>query len=120
MQPKIAEYLTIRRSRDKEINSPYLSMNNEGEVLYKYAIIGDLSIIEQMSRDFVKNIYEDNDGPEVLRLYDTGVNFVVYHLIRAWNIWHERTGNVNHGLSVMMFDRKNAKWRENIWYSNRL
>ena len=120
MQPTIAEYLTIRRSRDREISSPYLSMNNDGEVLYKYAINGDFSIIEQMCRDFVKELYEDNNGPEVLRLYDTGVNFVVYHLIRAWNIWHERTGNVNHSLSVMMFDKKNSKWIENIWYTNRL
>lgn len=122
MQPKIAEYLTIRRSRDKEIHSPYLSSNNKGDVLYKYAVTGDFSILESLCRDFVKNIYENEEesAPDILRLYDTGVNFVLFHLIRAWNIWHERTGNVDRSLSVMVFDRKNNRWVENIWYSSRL
>ena len=122
MQPIIAEYLTIRRSRAKEMNSPYLTANNNGDILYKYAVVGDFSILEKVCREFVKNIYENENtsAPDILRLYDTGVNFVLLHLIRAWNIWHERTGNVDRSLSVMMFDRQNNRWVENIWYSSRL
>jgi hypothetical protein len=104
------------------MNNPYLTANNNGDILYKYAVVGDFSILETVCREFVKNIYENEkeSAPDILRLYDTGVNFVLLHLIRAWNIWHERTGNVDCSLSVMMFDRQNNRWVENIWYSSRL
>lgn len=115
MQQEIAEYLTVRRGREKEMNSPYLNMNNDGVVLYKYAFSGSFEIAEKVCRDFIDTLYEDG-GPDVLRLYDTGVNFVLLHLVRAWNVWHERTANVRKSLVVMCHDRKAGTWIPHPWY----
>jgi len=115
MQQDIAEYLTVRRGREKESTSPHLSANNEGRVLYKYAFVGDFGNAERTARDFVTTLY-DSENPDVLYLYDTGVNYVLLHLIRAWNNWHERTGNVKKSLIVMCYDKKENRWTENPWY----
>lgn len=120
MQQKIAEYLTVRRGREKEASSPQLNSNNNGDVLYKYAFVGDFDSPERTARNFVKRLYEDeNNSPDELYLYDTGVNFVLLHLLIAWNNWHERTGNVRKSLYIMSYDKKQGKWKDTAWYAYR-
>jgi len=120
MQQNIAEYLTVRRGREKEASSPQLNSNNNGDVLYKYAFVGDFDSPERTARNFVKRLYEDeNNSPDELYLYDTGVNYVLLHLLIAWNNWHERTGNVRKSLYIMSYDKKQGKWKDTAWYAYR-
>mgnify|MGYP000299499902 CR=1 FL=1 len=114
------EYLSTKRGLDEFGRPRHSTMNNDGGLLVNYALTGDFAIIEEMSREFVNGLYErDGDKPFHLLLYDTGVGYALFHLIRAWNQWHETTYNVDNTMSVMFYDKGMGEWIEHTWYGKR-
>ena len=119
MSIKTLEFLSTKRGKDEFGRSRHSETNNSGGLLVDYAISGDFSIIERLSREFVGGLYAKNEEPIHLLLYDTGVGYALFHLIRAWNQWHETTYNVDNTMSVMFYDRSVGMWIENAWYGKR-
>lgn len=119
MSVKTLEFLSTRRGRDEFGRLPHSELTNSGELLTSYALNGDFSIIEQMSRDFVTELYASENEPFHLRIYNTGVGYALFHLIRAWNQWHETSYNVHNTMSLMFYDRTLGQWVEHPWYGTR-
>ena len=119
MSKDTLEYLSTKRGLDEFGRPRHSITNNNGGMLVNYALTGDFVIIEQMSRDFVKELYENRNKPFHLLLYDTGVGYALFHLIRAWNQWHEVTFNVDNTMSVMFYDKGMGQWVEQPWYGTR-
>jgi len=118
MALNIKEYLTVWRGYKDDGRPKVFEMNNDAELIPHYAIRGSFEDIEHTCRDFIKEVYKDG-GPDVLHLYDTGVSFALHHLLRAWQIWHESTGNTSKGLTVLFKPQDAESWVAYPWFNHR-
>lgn len=118
MALNIKEYLTVWRGYKDDGRPKVFEMNNDAELIPNYAIRGSFEDLELTCKDFIKDVYKDG-GPDVLNLYDTGVSFALFHLLRAWQIWHESTGNTTKGVTVYFKPQDAELWEPFPWFNHR-
>jgi len=118
MALNIKEYLTVWRGYKDDGRPKVFAMNNDAEIIHDCAIRGSFDDLERTCREFIKDVYKDG-GPDVLHLYDTGVSFALYNLLRAWQIWHESTGNSTKGLTLFFKPQEAESWIPYPWFNYR-
>ena len=122
------EWQTVSRSidktREREERFPRSVLGRFGTRLINRNAIRrgtDFAEIHSMANEFINGVFDgaSDAKPKHLLLYTTGVEYATVVLIRAWQLWHERSFNVSCGLSIMSWDERNEGWRETVWYGER-